>query len=94
MKSKKHLFLIWSFILFFAGLLISLTINEYTKNYDKYHWLILLPIVLPLAGTIFGIIGIGRVQGFTKLIPLLCVLANIGLAVVIFLAYSFSYWQF
>lgn len=88
----KQLF--YPFGLFLLGLTIIMVQSSATKNYENNNWLILLPIILPLAGIYFGVKSILKAKGYAKLIPLVSILANLGLAIIIFIAYSFSYWEF
>lgn len=85
-----------SFGSFSVGLLISIIEGTSFDNYDD-HTLILVPIILPLLGMFFSIRGIFMTKGsarLTRLILGLFFLMNLGLAAIIFIAYSFSYWQF
>lgn len=70
------------------------TIGITEGNYDKYHWLILAPVVFPLAALVFLIISIHRSHRYWKMLPILFILVNLALGGIIFLAYAFSYWQF
>jgi Kef-type K+ transport system membrane component KefB len=92
LKNKRVFFS--PFFFFAAGLLTSLTILEFIRNYENHHWLILLPIILPLLGFIFGILSLIRAQSYWKLAAGVGLLLNLGLSLLIFLEFSFSYWQF
>jgi hypothetical protein len=64
------------------------------RNFDKNHWLMLTPIIFPLTGMYFGISPVFKVRGAKKLVPIALLFINFCLAVVIFVSYAFSYWQF
>jgi len=80
--------------LFLLGLISMDVVNSKVKDFDKDHWLILLPILFPLAGIYFGVTGLLNEAGTRKLIPLSILFINMCLAVVIFVTFAFSYWQF
>lgn len=86
--------MIYSTAFLVVGLLLSLSINGYIRDFDKYHWLILGPIIFPLAGAFYSTIGIKNSKQYWRLASVLLLLANLGLALVIFVTYAFSYWQF
>ena len=92
--SSKISFNLLAAITFIAGLISSLTVNQFINDFDKYHWLIILPIIFPIGGLYFGVLAALRAQGIDKLIPISILFINICLAVVIFVSYAFSYWQF
>lgn len=91
---NRNIWTILSAILFFVGLFLSLTINGYIKDFDKHHLLILAPITGPIIGLVLGIFGVAKANRYMKILPIVSVLANLGLAGLIFITYSFSYWQF
>ena len=91
---NRNIWTILSVILFIVSLFSSLTINEYTQDLDKHHLLILAPILGPIVGIGLGAFGAVKSKRYMKILPIASVLANLGLAVVIFITYSFSYWQF
>lgn len=91
---NKNVWTISSVVLFFSGLFLSLTINGYIRDFDSHHLLILLPVVLPILGLLFGVYAIAKTERYKKILPALFVLANLGLCILIFFVYAFSYWQF
>ena len=91
---NRNIWTVLSVILFFIGLFLSLAINGYIRDFDKHHLLILTPIILPIVGIGLGAIGVIKSKRYMKILPITSVLVNLGLAVVIFITYSFSYWQF
>jgi amino acid transporter len=93
MKNKK-IWTIISTLAFLLGLILSMTINGHIRDFDNHHLLILAPIVLPAFGFFLGMYGIAKLQGYMKILPILAMLANLVLAAIIFIAFSFSYWQF
>ena len=86
--------IIFSLSFFLIGLVTWYYVTINIENSDKYHLLILLPIVLPMLGLIFGIVGIFKVPGYAKLLGLPLLLINIVLIATIFVDYAFSYWEF
>jgi len=91
---NRNIWTVLSVILFFIGLFLSLAINGYIRDFDQHHLLILAPIISPIAGIGLGAIGVIKSKRYMKILPITSVLVNLGLAVVIFITYSFSYWQF
>jgi hypothetical protein len=81
-------------LLLIVGVICAISVIGKVSDFDKYHLLILAPITLPIIGVIAGIIGVFQEKRFTKLIPLFIPMLNLGLAVTIFIDFSFSYWQF
>lgn len=94
MKNSESKIVVYSITLFGAGLIASLTINEYIKDFDKYHLLILAPIIFPITGVYLALRGALKNKGYRRLIHLLIMLLNFALILIIFVAFSFSYWQF
>ena len=93
MKNKqiKSLFPV---LLFLGALFYMYVVYDRINNFDKYHWLVLMPVVLPLAGIIFGVKMMVNLKGSEKIFELFVTLLNLLLAAYIFVAFSFSYWQF
>jgi len=86
--------IIYSLAFFLIGLVTWYYVTINIEDSDKYHLLILLPILLPMIGLISGTVGIFKAPSYIKLLALSLVLINIGLIVTIFVDYAFSYWEF
>lgn len=94
MKFKLEKNFIYSLTVFLLGIVATDLIYSRVRNFDKYHWLILAPIVFPLIAVVFGVISIRKSHGLWKMLPIIFVLLDLAFAGIISLAYSFSYWQF
>lgn len=92
MNNKKYL--IYSTISFILGFIAMDVINGKLRNFDKYHFLLLAPIVFPVAGLTYSIVVIRSSSIQIQIAAVLLLLVNLGLAAIIFMTYSFSYWQF
>ena len=79
---------------FLVGFIFVYEVYGKIKNFDRNHWLILIPLVFPLLGILFGIKSLFKEVGVSKLIPISILLINVLLGAYIFVAYAFSYWQF
>jgi hypothetical protein len=93
-KNKKWIYTEFSLATFLLGLILMYFIYGNIDNFDNAHTSIILPIICPIFGIILGLIGIFRSEKYFKILCLLTVLLNAGLAGIIFISYSFSYWQF
>lgn len=93
-KKLRASFFKTSWFLFFIGLIVCYGFLGYVKDVDKYHWLLLAPIVFPLAGLVFSLLDMRRSVSFRAIFIILAFTANLALAALIFFTYSFSYWQF
>lgn len=93
-KNKKWIYFQLASAAFLIGLILMYVIYGRIKNFDKEHTQILIPILAPIIGVVIGTFGVIKRNRYVKLICLLTVLANLGLASIIFISYSFSYWQF
>ena len=93
-KDKKWFYLLLACVAFLLGRVLMFILYGGVRNFDKEHLLFLYPIVGPLIGAVIGFLGIVKTDKYMKVLCLFAMLANLGLAVVIFLSYSFSYWQF
>lgn len=91
---KSNIWTYTSITLFLTGLILSLAINGYIKDFDKHHTLILSPILLPILGVVIGTYSVAKTTRYMKILSLVALIANLGTAGLIFLVYAFSYWQF
>ncbi len=82
-----------SFIFFVSGLVIASAIFNRVNNYDRYHWLLIVPVIFPLIGLGFSTILLIKSMGRVRLLGIILGLANLGLAAFIFIGYALSYWQ-
>ena len=93
-QSKINKYLVYSFILFSLGLIISIIQAGRTVNYDTSHWIIIAPILLPGAAIYFaGRVALSAAK-YKRFFGIAGLLANLLLILIIFIAFSFSYWQF
>jgi hypothetical protein len=93
-KNKKWIYIEFSLAAFLLGLVLMYLLYGRIDNFDTAHTSILIPIFCPLSGIIIGFTGIFKSEKYFKILCLLTVLLNLGLASLIFISYSFSYWQF
>ena len=92
-KIIKHLG--FSLALFTACLLFGYGVLGNINDYGTYHWLFLLPILLPVSGLYFSLKALMAADGLQwKSLAFLMILANVGLAAFVFLAFSLTYVQF
>jgi len=94
MNKYEHANLLKSVAFFLLGVIYGVVQSELFNDYDKYRWMIIVSIIFPLLGIFFGLKNVVKSHKYWKLLSLLAVLINLGLAVVIFVTFSFSYWQF
>jgi hypothetical protein len=85
---------ITSGITFLVGTLGWSIITNHVRDFNRYHFLILTPIIFPIVGIYLALRGSLKTSNYKRLINLLILLLNLALVVIIFVAFSFSYWQF
>lgn len=92
-KNKKNLAIISivDSILFFG---VNLSISKFVGNKNGYNWAFFISLMLSFAGIVFAIYALVKVDKYWKILPLLGLIANIGIFLNALLVYSFSYWQF
>jgi hypothetical protein len=78
----------------FLGFVSMDLVNSRVRSFDKYHWLLLVPIFFPFLSIFFAAKAFTKTASHQKLFSAILILFNIGFAAVIFLTFSFSYWQF
>lgn len=94
MIKKQNYFSVISAISLSIGLLVWNYISNSIKDFDKNRWIFLLTMALPLTGIVAGTISILQVSGYKRILAVLFVLMNLGLAAILFLSYAFTYWEF
>jgi len=95
MQNKTVKLLSISLSLFAGCLAFGYGVLGGIKDNDKHHWLFILPMILPILGIFLSVKALIIAKGWQwKCLALLAAVANIGLAVFVFFAYSLTYLQF
>jgi hypothetical protein len=81
-------------IAFLVGTFGWSIITNHVRDFSRYHFLILVPIIFPIIGIYLALRGTLKNSSYKRLFNLLILLLNFALALIIFVAFSFSYWQF